>query len=407
MTQRLTFMQFLRQYLPYLMPSALLIYIVLETYQIDFRAYYIAGKLVGMGLDPYRNYVTQFPALYGPINAESTASSGFIYPPVAALIFWPLGYLPYVTAKAVYSVLMLGGLWALLWRLVRQQWFVVSGGAIALVILSFPVIGNFERGQVDLWVCGLTVWAFYHYQQTRRSTLPAMLLGLACSIKIFPIVTLLYFLAKRQFRLVIKTVVAILLLVLVPLLHFPTTVYQHYVQRILPNFFGQLPLLGPIDLHGQSVVNRIVMAIEGRKLLVTHDYVNGYMNPFLLNQPVLSMGIGLAALALLLYRLRHQPQSDQFFAALNAIHLCNPQTWIMGLVWYIPLFIYFFDRANSLGKFILILPLWMPPFTNSNGMLAYAIALAFSFSGVRDRLLLRSTVAIADVEGQLTDDLWA
>jgi hypothetical protein len=297
-----------------------------------------------------------------------------------------LGYLPYVTAKAVYSVLMLGGLWVLLWRLVQRQNFVVSGGAIALILLSFPVIGNFERGQIDLWVCGLTVLAFYYYQKTRRSPLPALLLGIACSIKIFPIVAVLYFLAKRQFRLVIKTVMAILLLVLAPLLYFPTTVYQHYVQRILPNFFGQLQPLGAIDLHGQSVVNRIVMAIEGRKLLVTHDYVNGYMNPFLLNQPVLSISIGLAALALLLYRLRHQPQTHQFFAALNAIHICNPQTWIMGLVWYIPMFIYFFDRANSLGKFVLILPLWMPPFTNSNGMLAYAIALAFSFPSVRDRL---------------------
>jgi Glycosyltransferase family 87 len=407
MTQRLTFMQFLRQYLPYLMPSALLIYIVLETYQIDFRAYYLAGKLIGLGLDPYLNYVTQFPELYGPINAEDTASSGFIYPPFAALLFWPLGYLPYVTAKAVYSVLMLGALWALLWRLVQKQWFVVSGGAIALALLSFPVIGNFERGQVDLWVCGLTVWAFYDYQQTHRSTLPALLLGMACSIKIFPIVAVLYFLAKRQFRLVIKTAIAILLLITAPLLYFPTTVYQHYVQRILPNFFGQLQPLGAIDLHGQSIVNRIVMAIDGRKLLVTHDYVNGYMNPFLLNQPVLSMSIGLAALALLLYRLRREPPTHQFFAALNAIHICNPQTWIMGLVWYIPFFIYFFDRANSLGKFILILPLWMPPFTNSNGMLAYAIALAFSFPAVRNRLLLQSTAAINDPAAQLTDDLWA
>jgi hypothetical protein len=109
----------------------------------------------------------------------------------------------------------------------------------------------------------------------------------------------------------------------------------------------------------------------------------------------------------LLYRLRREPQTHQFFAALNAIHLCNPQTWIMGLVWYIPFFIYLFDRANSLGKFILILPLWMPPFTNSNGMLAYAIALAFSFSTVRDRLLLQSTAAINDPAAQLTDDLWA
>ena len=65
----------------------------------------------------------------------------------------------------------------------------------------------------------------------------------------------------------------------------------------------------------------------------------------------------------------------------------NPQTWIMGLVWYIPLFIYLFGRANYLGKFILVLPLFVPPFTNSNGMLAVAIAIIFAIPTTNKRLI--------------------
>jgi hypothetical protein len=387
MHDRLTFPQFLRQYLPYLMPSVFLIYLVLETYQIDFRPYYVAGKLIPMGLDPYLNYVTQFPELFSPVNAKDTAGSGFIYPPFAALLFVPFGFLPYITAKTIYSVLMLGCLWWFLFRLVRQQKFVVSGGAIALVMASFPILGNFERGQIDIFVCCLTVIAFYHYQTTQRSTLAAFLLGLACHIKIFPVVALLYFLAKRQFQLVVKTIGVILLLTLGPVSFFGTKIYTSYLQRMFPNLFGQLFPAGPIDVHGQGVVNRVVQAIDGRGLRVTHDFVNGYMNPLLNKTPFFAILVGLIALFILIRLLRKQPIEHQFFSALNAIHLCNPQTWIMGIVWYIPFFIYFFDRAKAWGKVILMLPLFLPPFLNASGMVAYAIPLAFAFPRVRDRLL--------------------
>ena len=49
--------RFLREYFIYLLPSAFIIYLVLESYQIDFRPYYIAGKAILFGLDPYLNHV--------------------------------------------------------------------------------------------------------------------------------------------------------------------------------------------------------------------------------------------------------------------------------------------------------------------------------------------------------------
>jgi hypothetical protein len=379
----LTFPRFLRQYLPYLLPSVFLVYLVLESYQMDFRPYYVAGKLLLLERDPYLNAVTEFPALYVPGNADALAHSGFVYPPFATFLFVPLAWRPYATAKLIYSGLSLACLWALLFWLVRLATIEVSGGAIALVLCSFPVLAHFERGQFDLFVCYLTIVAFDLWRRSGKSTVPALLLALAIGTKIFPFVALIVWAVKRQYRLVVKTLIALLILMLAPLLYFSPTVYLHYGQALLPQIFGPLFATAPIDLHGQTVMNQIVQAIEGNRLRLSHDFVEGYMNPFLRN-PMHSFSVGLIALGVMLYFSRRQSIEQQFFASLNAIHLINPKTWIMGLVWYIPFFLANFDRATPPQKILLTLPLFLPPSLNASGMLAYAIALGLVIMADRE-----------------------
>jgi Glycosyltransferase family 87 len=381
----LTVRQFLRQYFVYLLPSVVIAYLVLESYQMDFRPYYVAGKLLLLGRDPYLNAVTDFPALYVPVNAEAQAYSGFIYPPFATFLFAPLALLPYGTAKLVYSGLSLACLWSLLFWVARLVQFELTGGAIALVMCSFPVLAHFERGQFDLFVCGLTVVSFglyrrgqSNFQSNFQSNLPALCLALAIGTKIFPFVALIYWIVNKQFRLVLKTLGILVFLVIAPWFYFGTAVYQNYGKTLLPKIFGPLIATGPIDTYGQRVVYRVVQAIDGNNLRITHDFVNGYMNPFLRN-PAYSFTVGLVGLAVLIFYTRHQVSIEsQFFACLNAIHLINPNTWIMGLVWYVPFFLDRFDRASNRNKIILALPLFLPPSTNANGMLAYVIALVWA-----------------------------
>jgi hypothetical protein len=400
---RLTCRRFLQLYLPYLLPAVLLVYMVLESYQMDFRPYYVAGRQLLLGRNFYLNPVGAIPELFVAVNAAGFPYSGFIYPPFAALLFAPLALLPYATAKLVYSGLTLACLWGLLFcvvqvihgpdratgearqpRLQGEAPELVSGGAIALVMCSFPVLAHFERGQFDLVVCYLTMLSFVGVirssrQQSGHSTIPALLLAIACGTKVFPIAVLIFWAVKRQYQLVLKTTMALIVLMVAPIAYFGTAIYQSYLQIMLPGLFGALTADGPIDVHGQGVINRVVLAIEGNKLRLSHDFVNGYMNPFL-RTPTLSLSVGLIGLAVLIYYSRSRPIVQQFFTIVNAIHLINPQTWIMGLVWYIPLFLYSFDRASNLGKIILVLPLFCPPSSNANGMLAYGIALSLTFT---------------------------
>lgn len=389
-------LRFVQAYFIYLLPSAFIIYLVLESYQIDFRPYYIAGKSVLYGLDPYINHVSKYPEFFVPVNAGEAPMSGFIYLPITALFFAPLALFSYSTAKIIYSSFILIVLWLLLFELVRQSQFKIKGEVLLFAMTSFPVLAAFERGQIDILVCYLTILGFFLYQRYRQKFLAGALFGLAFCIKLFPAIAILYFIAKRQFKVVLYSFMSIAVLLLAPLPILGSSIYTSYLKRMVPGIFGQITSEVPITVHGQAVINRVVMSVDSNGLRVTHDFVHGFMNPFLRGKPFVSLTVGFIAFLILMYYLRRESAEYQFFSVVNCIHLFNPQTWIMGIVWFIPLFAYLFGKANHLGKFILILPLFMPPFLNSNGMLAYTVTLLFAIPKIRQKLLTQEDMRMID-----------
>ena len=60
---------------------------------------------------------------------------------------------------------------------------------------------------------------------------------------------------------------------------------------------------------------------------------------------------------------------------MNWINIVNPISWIMGLLWYVPLFIFSFEKVKPSFRFVLVLPLILPPFLNISGYLACIISL--------------------------------
>ena len=64
-----------------------------------------------------------------------------------------------------------------------------------------------------------------------------------------------------------------------------------------------------------------------------------------------------------------------FFTVMNWINIINPISWIMGLIWYVPLFLYSYDKVKDSFKLIIILPLILPPFLNISGYAASIISL--------------------------------
>ncbi len=378
--------RFVQQYWMYFFPIVFLVYVLLSAYQIDFRAFYVAARSVILDLDPYLNPVAQHPELYAAINADNAAASGFIYPPLAALLFLPFGLVAYPTAKILFGLVILVSLISLCYLLTQTDRTPdrhspeIPGEAFLFITCSFPLMATFERGQVDIVVVLLTWLAFDAYYRRKNIPFSAFILGIATCLKIFPIVVLLYYLAKKQFKIFFASIASIITLFCLPLLYFKPIIYQHFFQFIMPKFFGQLGNGLPVEVHGQSVVNNVVNAIEGNGLLASQDFANGFMNPLLQNNTIGCLITGLILFTILIQITRKKDIKYQFYAILTTINFFNPRAWIMGMVWYIPLFLHLYPNAKTTTqKGILLLPLMMPPFTNLNGFLAYAIAIGFTF----------------------------
>ena len=381
-TQPFSIRQFFKQYGIYLAPILCIGFLVAESYQVDFRPLYVAGRSVILDFNPYFNPVGEYPELFAAGNAGYRPTSGFRYPPLAAMLLTPLGMIPsYEVARVIFSLLMLAALVGVVYLVARERRFQLSGAAIVLGLVSFPTLALFERGQIEILLALMGLAAFYLYQQPQRRWLASLLLALAAHLKVFPALLVLYFwVAKRDWRFGLQSLAWAGALVLGSYLYLGDEVYLSFFQRSLPQFFGHIPYQLPDIVQDQGVEYwYIVRAIQGNNKIFTHDFANGKMNPLLFEHPVLAILLGCLGFVGVLWLTRRRPEAGRFFAAINLINLANPMSWVMAIVWYLPLFLYLFDRVGTKAKALLLLPLFLPPpHINSNGYAALAVVLAYA-----------------------------
>ena len=131
----------------------------------------------------------------------------------------------------------------------------------------------------------------------------------------------------------------------------------------------------------------MVRTSDARNLFHSHFFVFGFANPLLSNNLFLSGIIGIIGALICLFKYAKYSTSLCFFTIMNWINIINPISWIMGLFWYVPLFIFSYEKIKPSLKIIIVLPLIVPPFLNISGYLAAIISLFilsfFSKEGLR------------------------
>ena len=360
-------------YLICIAPLAFLAYLGLESYGIDYRAFFLAGKSLLEGLNPYINQLPISNDFYGPVNSELSIYSGWKYPPLAASIFSPLALLNYETSKNLFNALSISGAVAALLVAIHRSANTLAPESILITMISFPMLATIERGQVDLLLVVFATGSIHLFCRGNALRSGALLAVLA-SVKILPLLLALNFFGNKPLgRRALIGLGAMLVVIggLTLLLCKPDWLSDFLARTVIP--FDSMPpgplLQRPLGL-GLIDGTNTVLSSDARPLLVSHDFTNGFANPLLSRTPLGCLLIGLIGACLSLHRNRSLPQSTRFFAMMPWINILNPIAWIMGLAWYFPYFLDCYRRLSPAGRFFLCLPLILPPMLNASGYLA-------------------------------------
>jgi len=138
------------KYIIALSPVFLIFYISNETYAIDYRAFYLAGKSVLNNLNPYLNHISLSSDFYGPINSELSKFSGWKYPPLASYIFTPLATLPYELSKNIFNLISLLSISFVTFFIIKKRIFNTRGKAFKSIDLDICSLSRDEIIQLLL-----------------------------------------------------------------------------------------------------------------------------------------------------------------------------------------------------------------------------------------------------------------
>ena len=157
---------------------------------VDVHAYYDAGARLNRGLPLYDQPASTNDAAY------------YRYPPLVAIAFRPLAYLPFEMAAGIWEVVVLGCFAATIWWMGvrrRETWLVLG-------MLAAPIAWCLSIGQAQVPLTMLTAigapWS----------------IALAANIKLFPAAVSLWWIGRRDWRsfgLFVASVAGLLLIQLI------------------------------------------------------------------------------------------------------------------------------------------------------------------------------------------------
>lgn len=266
----------------------------------------------------------------------------FTYPAFAALFFWPLQLLPWMTAKIVWSLLTIAATFAIIVRSLTLAAPRLSRSAIwwTSALVSGPVFAiepirlNFHFGQVNLVLACLILYDLTGDVIVAGRRLPrGVLIGLAAAIKLTPGIFILYLLCTKRFRAAFSAIASFVSLTAVAFAIQPSASWKFWTKDAF-----DARRVGGIAYNSNQSLRGVLYRI-------------GHAAP----NPHLLMGICLIVVvfgmvsASWLYRRGHV-LLGVLQTAITGI-LVSPISWSHHLVWVIPLLLWLVldDHRPSLG----------------------------------------------------------
>jgi Glycosyltransferase family 87/WD40-like Beta Propeller Repeat len=219
-----------------------------RTLNTDFPNYYTSARLAHEGYDMSRMYEWPWIEREKDHRAVDIRVIGLLpITPFSTLVMWPLTGLAPLTAKHIWILLNLMFLIPIGWML---RWMTgLSYQRVALVLaLCFPLHRNLSYGQFYVFLLLLIVAACQAYLRGFRA-LAGVLVAVAAACKIFPVVFIVFFIRRRDWRALSWSAVAGLAAATVSIAVYGWNVHRTYLHEILP-----------WTLHGEGMPPYVVSA---------------------------------------------------------------------------------------------------------------------------------------------------
>ncbi len=288
-----------------------------RTLPVDLEVYRRGAQVIVDGHD------TVYDTPYGLLP--------FTYPPIAALSFVPLALMPGVLAAVVMattSVIALFVVVRLFWRTLGYTTPKVLTSALLLLSCRVePVSETLGFGQVNLLLAAIVFWDLTH----PRSRWSGVLLGIAISIKLTPLVFLALPLLRRDWLFLRRSLAAVVFGVLAPSLTIPRSSRQFWFDAVTDP--GRV---GGVAYSGNQSINGLIWRLVGEG-----------------GDPVIAAAMCVSIVAVALFGVWQHRASDPLSSILM-LALCglliSPISWSHHWVWVVPIMIWLGHTARSRSR---------------------------------------------------------
>ncbi len=212
-----------------------------DALHIDLSINLVASHALRDGANPYglTTLAQRAQDLGSPtILIYSQLFTSYIQPPTSALILTPLSYLAW--RDATHVALVVNHVFLLAAIVIGQitvrptlpmRW-VIAGVAVMLAFYN-QIDTSFALGQWDATLCLLLSIGFWGYARGKAPVAGAAI-ALGAAIKLIPVLLLIYFLWRREYRIVLWGGAIGLLLLVGSAAYVGTDVYHTYLTETLP-----------------------------------------------------------------------------------------------------------------------------------------------------------------------------
>jgi Glycosyltransferase family 87 len=357
-----------------LLLSSLYYLMARESYQYDFRCYYLAAQTTHDHLDPYLNHV-DLDEKYAD-GMWLRPNSRFVYPPTAIFFIYPFLAFSYGPAKLAFGMTMV-----LLMVGLMVYWHERYPGLMPVILalfLSLPMLANIDCGQIDILMLALIMAAFY----LDDGWLGGVCLGLAIALKAAPILCVAWFLLDKRWRTSVWSLVTSGALTGVAVGLWGVGRYKEFLHQLLTSGHWDGTKLEHV-FEGVKVTAQKFIVVGNATYAYGHTWYGGPQNPL---QPLghLVPVVGLTLLGAYTFwimktdRGRSLTKSASFFGFLVVALFVNSLLWTMGLILCFPLVLELVNGSKTPIRTALILltSLFLPfPAVIERRFLVWVIAL--------------------------------